>query len=361
MHVFFDLNVNFMQFNVGETLDFISYVAFRCNGTVLIAEIHRRIMSNLEQYVTMYSELDSMYEFLIAINKQITTTCPGSCKPNRYTFSQGSNSTMWNEKQSDLFQLCKRFSKSPDIMKRQSKMYEVAASIIHDLDKSKKFHGVGPMGANLFVQISSLLGLMPLCCYNYAEIKSQSLGPAKLIKAGIPQISKLEDIRQEYVSMHKDLKDILGPQMTMSILENTLCELYRCVNSSFNLFQKINPDKNTSLPTIDSVTTFPTYFKESKMKDFIYHDEKRGCPQNFFRVVLASKKPTVLNPVLVMKHSRSWKLGSNVWQQNLTNWNRDKKDNKMVFWADDRDKMNLKTKLETSHEFDTLMSIHTKQ
>ena len=267
---------------------------------------------------------------------------------------------MWNKKWADLLDLCKRFYKVPDILSRQSKMYKVASLIIHDLCKDKCFHGVGPMGANLFVQISSLLGLIPLCCYNYAEINSALLGPAKLIKSAFPKLTKVKEVCEEYNAIHAELKNCLGPQVTKLFLENTLCKLSRCVNASLLCFRKHNPNKNIKLPAIDTVTSFPKFFKESKMKDYIYHDKRRESPQNFFRVVIASKKATPLNPVLVMKHSPLWKLGPRVWQHNLTNWNKDKKDNRMVYWSNSRGKMTLDTKLETSQKFDELMLLCTK-
>ena len=351
--------MNFVQFNVADTLDFISYAAFRCNGTVLVAEIYRTIMSNVEKYETVLSESGSMYNFLITVNKEITSTSVGSCKPNRYTFSQGNIGTKWNEKREALLKLCKRFYTESETVSRQTSMFSVASGIINDLMKDSYFKGVGQMGSNLFIQISALLGLIPLSCYNYAEIKSISLGPAKIIKYALPHVTTLKDIQETYQTLHIELKESLGSQVTHAILENTLCELSRCVKASMSQFKKHHPSPdNAKLPSIDKITKYPPYFKESRTKDFIFHDEQRKCVQNFFRVVTLSKKASALNPVLVMKHSQSWKLGCNVWQKNLTNWNGDSKDNKMVFWSEKREKMTLDTVLKTSHEFHKLMLLH---
>ena len=104
-----------MGFNVEQCLEFIAYCAFRCNGTVLIAEIHRRVMSDVEKYQKLYQKCASMYPFLIAVNKEVSKTSPGSCTENCFTFSQGSNNTMWNELTQEFLSLCQLFYVHDDI------------------------------------------------------------------------------------------------------------------------------------------------------------------------------------------------------------------------------------------------------
>ena len=65
MHIYLDFNVNFMKMSVADTLDFISFFAFRCNGTTVLAEIHRVIMRDREMYRVRATAFgDSFYEFL---------------------------------------------------------------------------------------------------------------------------------------------------------------------------------------------------------------------------------------------------------------------------------------------------------
>ena len=184
--MFFDFHVNFVEFNVELCLEFIGYCAFRCNGTILIAEIHRLVMEDVEKYRKIFNKTGrSMYTFLCLVNQKISSKCVGSCTDPRFTFSQGSNETKWNTRTKELLALCLLFYDDEVTETRQDKVFAVASNVMNTLVTSKTtFKGVGAMGANQFVHLAALTGLIPLCCYNYAELKDVSLGPAKLIKEG---------------------------------------------------------------------------------------------------------------------------------------------------------------------------------
>ena len=221
-HVFFNLNVNFIQFTVGDALDFIAYCGFRCNGTVLIAEIHRRIMKDTERYDALHSDCGSMYQFLIKVNQEITSCSPGSCTQNRFNFSQGISSTSWNTKRQELLNLCKQFYAKEETLTRQDSIYKTAQGVLETLVKAGgNFHGVGGMGSNHFLHLSALFGLIPLACYNYAEVKKPKSGPAKLITAAFPQITKISDINECFLKVHSELKKIWGPQITLALIGAT--------------------------------------------------------------------------------------------------------------------------------------------
>ena len=57
--------------SVADALDFISFFAFRCNGTTVLAEMHRVIMSNRDMYRTQASFGDHLYEFLFDLAKEL--------------------------------------------------------------------------------------------------------------------------------------------------------------------------------------------------------------------------------------------------------------------------------------------------
>ena len=107
IHMFLDLNVNFMPFDVSDALDFVSFFAFKCNGTSVLAEIHRLIMSNLEYYRTVNNDCESMYEFLCTVNESFPgKKAVGSCSNPRYNYSGGSNKTEWCKMHFQLLEVC---------------------------------------------------------------------------------------------------------------------------------------------------------------------------------------------------------------------------------------------------------------
>ena len=92
----------------------------------------------------------------------------------------------------------------------------------------------GGMGSNHFLHLSALFGLIPLACYNYAEVKKPKSGPAKLITAAFPQITKISDINECFLKVHSELKKIWGPQITLALIENTFCEVKRSADKTIS-------------------------------------------------------------------------------------------------------------------------------
>ena len=265
-------------------------------------------MADTKKYGEMYTSCGSMYSFLIAVNKEVSTKCPGSCTQNRYTFSQGSNKTMWNNFTTELLSLCQLFYEKDKICSRQQSMFDVASTIIQTLTKSKSFSGVGAMGAVQFVQLAALTGLIPLCCYNYAELKSMDLGPAKFIKEAFEGEGKQDEGKEaegndkrkinitfcqsKFIEIFKELKNIWGVLITLAILENLLCELFCCITST-----RKKTSKSDKVNRLDCVADMPmSEIKESRIKDIIFYDEQRKCVQNFFWSLRYQRKHVVSGP-----------------------------------------------------------------
>ena len=86
IHIFLDLHINFMKMNLSDCLDSIAFFAFRCNGTMVLAKIHRVIMSDLEKYKVECSFGDLFYKFLYGTAKHMFPNVKGvcSCTQNRW-------------------------------------------------------------------------------------------------------------------------------------------------------------------------------------------------------------------------------------------------------------------------------------
>ena len=319
-----------MKMSIADTLDFISFFAFRCNGTTVLAEIHRVIMRDREMYRVRATAFgDSFYEFLYDIARELFPEVPGvgSCTQNRYTYSSGSNNTKWCDHQEDLLNLCNKYYKDEKTVKSKKAMAECTKYIVEELfkgknkwTKKKKYVGVGAMGAIQFVHIASLVGLIPLHCYTFAELMDDSLGPPKFIRQGLRKNAKempIKDCNTFFNEVHSDFVNIWGPMMTLSLLENTLCELSRALKATSAKAIK----KNSQVEIRAEMLLDDSVYCDGRVNDVVFMDEQRGTLQNFFLVCTqGSDGASELRPMLVMKHALNWEGTFEEAHITITNW-----------------------------------------
>ena len=355
--------MNFVKFTIADTLDYIAYFALNCNGTVLVAEIHRRCMCNPKKYIGLYLNSESMYDFLCTVNKEIAPDkAIGSCTESRFMFSSGSNSTKWNEKQDDLFALCLRYYAEPSIIRSRSRMKEVTSTIITDLiskrdpvSKKPIFSGAGAMGANQFVHIAALLGVIPLACYTFAEIRDESLGPGQFInralKSDIPMSALKCNLYMD--NLHAKFSTIWNDLPTENFIENTLCV---CKRSYDNTIRSISNRMNVDVSRLPvTVIMKEKYVKESRTKELYFMDERRGCMQSFFTLRTSGKGSSLVRPSLMMKLGSQWRSGDGTTVR-LTNWNtNDNKD--LISWGSARESLSLDTKINVSRNLQSLLGL----
>ena len=354
------MNVNFHTFTVGDTLDFISYFAFKCNGTSLIAEIHRRIMANLDRKKNEFKSSGSMYSFLCGVNKEIVPAkAIGSCTENRFMFSGGSSNTVWNEKRKDLLRLCMMFFEEKDICAKAASLKVTTRKVIQMLLTSKMggttkkvFGGVGAMGANHFIHMSALLGLIPLACYNLSSITDASLGPGTLIN----NVRRLSDCNakklnsdecHEYmISVHRGLSGIWGDMVTENLVENKMCVLHRSYERTKRFIMNKKLVNNEQMPA--SVIKDDSLRKESRTADVLYMDERRDCIQSVFAMRMTGNGMCYLRPQLCMKFGALWRGGEKA-HFTLTNYRNNGDDKKFIGWGEDScGKMRLDSTFNTS-------------
>ena len=357
--------------SVADTLDFISFFAFQCNGTTVLAEIHRVVMSNRDMYrVSATAFGDHFYEFLCDVSKELYPDLDGigSCTENRYTYCSGSNNTMWCDHQQDLLDLCKKYYKNDCILKSKKAMHECTKEIIHELcmgkdkvTKKKRFIGVGAMGAIQFIHIASLLGLIPLHCYTFAELIDDKLGPPKFIRQALNKSRKEMSIKEcntFFRDAHSDFVKIWGSMMTLSLFENTLCELSRALKAtSAKAIKKDNRACVSAEMLMDE-----SLYCDGRVNDVVFMDEQRGTVQNFFLVrTQGSDGACELRPMLVMKHAMNWEGTFEEAHITLTNWcgDCDRNDKKNMKWEHHHEKMSLITKMTVSPKLHRMM--HLKQ
>ena len=209
-----------MPLTIADALDYISFFTFRCNGTTVLAEMHRVIMNDRESYRVKASFGDHFYEFLfdLAVELYPEINGVGSCTQAQYTYCSGNNNTKWCDHQDELFSLCRSYFKDSKTSTTQAALRKCTNKLVNalfkdkdPLTKKKRFCRVGAMGAIQFVHIASLLGIIPLQCYNYAELIDDKLGPPRFIRVGLGKsrtqmpISECNDF---LTSLHKDFSSV---------------------------------------------------------------------------------------------------------------------------------------------------------
>lgn len=339
--------------SVGETLDFICFVAIQCNGTSVIAEIHRVIMSDLSTYREKYIESPSMFSFLCRMFKELWPEINGigSCTDPRYTYSAGSSSTDWSQHQDDLLALCSGFFS--DVNYTRASLANASSSMINeflnakDSNKKKKYKGVKAMGATQFIHLAATLGLVPLFCYTHAELLDDDLGPARVIRTGLNKSKKEYPIKMSnsfFIEVVSDLQAIWGPAMTPALIENTLCELSRCYKKTVSKQKK---SKNLPDPQLDIILDKDLLVDGDK-NDVCYFDHRRKCVQNFFMVSVSDG----LRPDLVMKKASQWGEINSKANLSLTNWTGNKDDKGHMKWSDNGANRTLDSLLILSDELE---------
>lgn len=349
------MHVNFRSFSVADAIDFVAYSAITCNGSSLIAEIARRVTTDPYFYQEQLIECkDNMYDFLCHVNREIMPGIGiGSCTNNRFTYSQGSSDSNWGRDRGRLLNLCKEFHDDKNTVTRQNLLIQKTQDLFSRLVNSKingksEFHGVGPMSANQFLQLASLLGLIPLYCFTYANLHSVKLGPSKAIMRGLknPNMS-LKEIQQCFENVFDELRDVWGNLVTKAVLENVLCEISRCYDRTAKGMKRRNGIDQLPLSIICESSS--ETFRESGARDIFFYNDMKGNMQNMFWVTSGSSGGTTLRPCLLMRDSNTWEKGNDSIH-NLTNWCQNKGDKRMVQWSNHGSAMTLETSLIVSKD-----------
>lgn len=210
------------------------------------------------------------------------------------------------------------------------------------------------MSANQFIHLASLVGLIPLYCFTFANIHDAKLGTAKAISIGLEQPKmKLPDIRTEFLAIVQELKNIWGNMVISALLENVLCEISRCYKQTCKAILK-DSSGPCSLGLEVICNTSSNHFKESKARDLFFFDESRNTMQNMFNVTSACSGGSPLRPCLLMRDSVRWNENTSV--HNLTNWCGDKNNKKMMAWEHHGNCMKLRTRLFVSQDLKEVMN-----
>ena len=361
---YLDIHVNLIAMDVRSTIEYACFATLVCQGTTGMAEIHRQLMKNREYYQSIYYGTGaSFFDYLKdRWDEFMPDKALGACSSNRFNYPNCT--TDWSRLSKKIYKLFMKFHRDSRTTSRKVLMNEMVSKISSILMFGKNennhmiFPGSGKFTTVLFLQLSSLLGLIPLYCSSFAEIVEPKYGPGSLIRNAMndPKKSAVE-CNKELVEVQKKFYKIWGGLLTLALLENMFCELYRSFGASVENYLKQNPQTKAS-PGLE-ILFDEQYCVESNAKDIFFFDEARGCMQNLFLVRSTGPGESELRPMLLMKHSalvRDGVVGDKSVIR-MTNWCQNKDDPMNVCWdAAPRD-MKLSTTLKTSSYLTSVMTL----
>ena len=187
---FFDSTTNKKAMRKKDCLAFIVFCAVRCNGSAVIAEIVRMMEDeNLPWYQDFNSHYEvfsffeeNYYEVLCFLADQMFFGPPGCCTNPRHTYTNPDLLYDFEKHSEILLKDLKELGTTP-----ANKLQAATKTLMTTIIKKNHVHykGFGHVVAHDYIQMCSLLGLIPLKCYTFAAIvegssKNQT-GPAKFI------------------------------------------------------------------------------------------------------------------------------------------------------------------------------------
>ena len=177
--------------NRKRCLAYILFATYTCNGTSVIAEIVRMMEDRTLPWYKDTSDFSldefdgDFYRLLCFLAEQMFFKAAGSCTNPRHTFTNPNSPYNFHQHSDALLKDLETISKQP------TSLYKTwIPSFIDHIVKSSEgpqahYKGTGLVVAHNYVQLCSLLGLIPLKCYQYAATMkcsgNYSTGPAKFI------------------------------------------------------------------------------------------------------------------------------------------------------------------------------------
>ena len=243
------------------------------------------------------------------------------------------------------------------------KIIEPYDYVLQTIEQNVK--GVGHLTSQFVMNCIAGCGGVPLRTYNEASIPEKwtaTTGPINILKRALnlphdiqklkddlknddsglskDERKRIEDImertpREYYTSLYKDLKQIFkGGQITMNLLENIGCELWRSFcntcEKSFDLGKELYETVSIAIikRSVDR--------HESLKRDLYFHISHREKPQNLFSIEMGRNGTSNTNPCMFIKLPEMQKM------QRLTNWKVSDERKNMIYWnkRSDSAKMN---------------------
>lgn len=270
-----------------------------------------------------YRERDNMYEWLYNVGEFVSKQAPGIGSEKRHSPSytrSGENKFDFEKQAPILLQLyakaCHDVHHSTNSKSHRKIWAELHKALCDNIPR------IGGLKALELIQLSSMLGLLPLQFSKYASVQTDSKtvndnnrGPNKLLKAICRKSngrgndtgpSRSSDFTQIFTGLYEELAKIFGKgsggihSVTEALLENTMCELWRILKEYVKV--KYSVTTKEDIEKHCTVENFLEAFDESRLHKvlsltptvdpiFVFRHRGSNLPlQNFFKVTRKSSK-----------------------------------------------------------------------
>ena len=282
-----------------DILSFVLFFGHQCNTTVVVMQA----MIDLLRIPTLYQDEKSLYSNLVAQCKNIKGTTKDvdvGCGPfNRFS---PSNTRSFNDERAN--EICKQLNNwfgtaTHRIQKIQSSkklcpvdVFECYQELSNNLSK---IDGVKFLRASHIIQLSSLLGLIPLQYYVYLPVHSGGgTGDFFCNEFGYTYSKDNTTIFQKYINELSSLQGIYGQNFTSNMFENLACILGRGKprKDIYYFLPWICKDSDCN-PVIDQVTHVQLTFY-IKVQDI--NNISLVCKSNSKESIVISTQKTTTDP-----------------------------------------------------------------
>ena len=282
-----------------DILSFVLFFGHQCNTTVVVMQA----MIDLLRIPTLYQDEKSLYSNLVAQCKNIkgiTKDVDVGCGPfNRFS---PSNTRSFNDERAN--EICEQLNNwfgtaTHRIQKIQSSkklcpvdVFECYQELSNNLSK---IDGVKFLRASHIIQLSSLLGLIPLQYYVYLPVHSGGgTGDFFCNEFGYTYSKDNTTIFQKYINELSSLQGIYGQNFTSNMFENLACILGRGKprKDIYYFLPWICKDSDRN-PVIDQVTHMQLTFY-IKVQDI--NNISLVCKSNSKESIVISTQKTTTDP-----------------------------------------------------------------
>jgi len=343
-----------------------------CNGTSNLAEITRVSMGDSKEVLlqTFSGRLDkNMYKYLCYVSKHYAAKgkAIGTCSEPRHTPCSHRSPNDWDDRRELVLNLIKsNFYHIKAVDKEIALLSVCCKNFISQLVQKTEFPNVSTFLAVQFLQVLSLVGLVPLGCYNYAEPSDMKLGSSNFIQVAMQRRNmKKEDCSTQFEELVNDIEKVWDDgKVSRAIIENVLCELSRSYWLTArsivdpNKEHKMKAIRNWPFPRLPNVRciTDESVRVESRCIDVLYFLPHRNAVQSFFKLRYSGDGATTSKPQLVMVNHSVLGNGNVPKVKKLTNWKKDTNDRQMMSWSNRGKMMKLSSSLTLKRE---LRNIYT--
>ena len=258
-----DLNANLQHMSKKSGAAFAAFCTIQSNGSLAISEVIRVIAA--DGWAKAKSDFSvrhkgSLWETLIAVAEENRVSKIGSCTKSRMQINNCGDVFQFEFYAEDILQRFGEISDRDD----DDMIDRWVVSTLKYMEKN--YTHVGPLTGLMFLQLSALIGVLPLKIATIGHVQGTSAGPGKLLRLASSTNQPLSTTVL-FRKLHEKFRGVWGPRFTSGYLENVLCELFKELQESSGYKKHF---------TMESIKSLLGEKKNSPQRDVIAIYSHRG-------------------------------------------------------------------------------------